>query len=180
MFQRRIQIAICSFATVLILCTSAFAQGRIGTIQGTVKDPNGAVVPNAKITITQSVTAYNQTAQTDDDGVFKLVNIPFNTYTVRAEAAGFQAVEQPIDLESNIPLNVDLALSVAGTAASVTVSTSSAEIEPDRTSSDTDISQTVLERPLGASPSRAIEAIVASTPGFVTDDNGRMHPRGSE
>src|SRR5215213_1438574 len=180
MFQRRIQTAVCSLATMLVLCTSAFAQGRIGTVQGTVKDPNGAVVPNAKVTVTQSVTGYNQTAQTDDDGVFKLVNIPFNTYTVRAEAAGFQAVEQAIDLESGIPLNVDLAVTVAGTAESVTVTSSSAEIEPDRTSSDTDINQTVLERPVGASPSRAIESIVASTPGFVTDDNGRMHPRGSE
>src|ERR1700752_2924266 len=53
-------------------------------------------------------------------------------------------------------------------------------LEPDRTSSDTDISQTLLERPVGAAPSRAIESIVASTPGFVADDNGRMHPRGSE
>src|SRR5215204_6364791 len=53
-------------------------------------------------------------------------------------------------------------------------------LEPDRTSSDTDINQTLLERPVGAAPSRAIESIVASTPGFVTDDNGRMHPRGSE
>jgi hypothetical protein len=33
---------------------------------------------------------------------------------------------------------------------------------------------------MGATPSRAIESIVASVPGFVTDDNGRMHPRGSE
>src|SRR6185503_18148206 len=49
-----------------------------------------------------------------------------------------------------------------------------------RTSSDTDISQAILERPVGAAPSRGIESIVASTPGFVTDDNGRMHPRGSE
>ncbi len=53
-------------------------------------------------------------------------------------------------------------------------------LETDRTSSDTDINQTILERPLGAAPSRAIESIVASTPGFVTDDNGRMHARGSE
>ena len=53
-------------------------------------------------------------------------------------------------------------------------------LETDRTSSDTDINQTILERPMGATPSRAIESMVASTPGFVTDDNGRMHPRGSE
>src|SRR5215210_6098556 len=180
MFRRRIQTVACSFATALILCASAFAQARIGTIQGTVKDPNGAVVPNAKVTVAQSVTGYSQTAQTDADGAFKLVNVPFNTYTVRAEASGFQAVEQAIDLESGIPLNVDLALAVAGTSETVTVSSSEAAVETDRTSSDTDISQAVLERPAGASPSRAIESIVASTPGFVTDDNGRMHPRGSE
>jgi outer membrane receptor protein involved in Fe transport len=167
-------------AAVLITFSPAAAQARIGTIQGIVKDPNGAVVPNAKVTATQSVTGYNQTAQTDEEGAFKLVNLPFNTYTIHAEAKDFQAVDQAVDLESTIPLNVDLALALTGTSASVTVSTSSAEIEPDRTSSDTDINQTVLERPVGASPSRAIESIVASTPGFVTDDNGRMHPRGSE
>src|SRR5918911_1062224 len=178
---RRIFSATVLFVTAtLFTCAIVQAQGRIGTIQGTVKDPNGAVVPNAKVTIKQSVTGYTQTAQADEQGTFKLVNIPFNTYTVRAEASGFQAAEQSVDLESNIPLNVDLALAVAGTAASVTVTTDNAEIESDRTSSDTDISQSVLERPAGASPSRAIENIVASTPGFVTDDNGRMHPRGSE
>jgi len=121
MFRRRVQTVACSFATALILCASAFAQARIGTIQGTVKDPNGAVVPNAKVTVTQSVTGYNQTAQADADGAFKLVNVPFNTYTVRAEAPGFQGVEQAVDLESGIPVQLDLALAVAGTAETVTV-----------------------------------------------------------
>src|SRR5215207_5917453 len=181
MFRRRVQRVACSFATALILCASAFAQARIGTIQGAVKDPNGAVVPNAKVTVTQSVTGYNQTAQADADGAFKLVNVPFNTYMVRAEAPGFQGVEQAVDLESGIPVQLDLALAVAGTAETVTVTSGgSAELETDRTSADTDIAQTILERPPGASPSRAIESIGASTPGFVADDNGRMHPRGSE
>lgn len=182
MIHRKIfAIALPIFTALLLSCAAVHAQARIGTIQGTVKDPNGAVVPNAKVTVKQSVTGYTQSAQTDTDGSFKLVNVPFNTYTVRAEAAGFQAAEQPVDLESNIPLSVDLTLNVAGTAASVTVTTSnSVDVESDRTSSDTDINQTVLERPVGATPSRAIENIVASTPGFVTDDNGRMHPRGSE
>jgi outer membrane receptor protein involved in Fe transport len=78
-------------------------------------------------------------------------------------------------------LNLELSLSLEQTTAAVTITTGNAAmLEPDRTSSDTDIGQTILERPVGAAPSRAIESIVASTPGFVTDDNGRMHPRGSE
>lgn len=166
---------------VLLFGPTVFAQSRIGTVQGVVKDPGGALVPNAQITVTQPVTRYRQTTQTDAQGSFKLVNLPFNTYNVRAEATGFQPAEESIDLESTIPLNLELSLSLEQTTAAVTITTGNgAMLEPDRTSSDTDIGQTILERPVGAAPSRAIESIVASTPGFVTDDNGRMHPRGSE
>ena len=166
---------------LLLFGPTVFAQSRIGTVQGVVKDPGGALVPNAQITVTQPVTRYRQTTQTDAQGSFKLVNLPFNTYNVRAEATGFQPAEESIDLESTIPLTLELSLSLEQTTAAVTITTGSgAMLEPDRTSSDTDIGQTILERPVGAAPSRAIESIVASTPGFVTDDNGRMHPRGSE
>ena len=74
---------------LILLGPTAFAQARIGSIQGTVKDPGGALVPNATITVTQPVTGYRQTAQTDAQGSFKLVNLAFNTYKVRAESAGF-------------------------------------------------------------------------------------------
>lgn len=168
-------------AVSLLLIQSVSAQARIGTVQGTVKDPGGALVPDAEVTITQPLTRYTQKVQTDRQGAFKLVNVPFNTYTVRATAAGFQPTEQVIDLETTVPLNLDLSLQISGTEAAVTVTAdNTALLEPDRSSSDTDINQSILERPVGAAPSRAIESIVASAPGFVTDDNGRMHPRGSE
>ena len=163
-----------------ILVPSIFAQARIGTVQGTVKDPSGALVRDAKVIITQPLTGYSQTVQTDQQGAFKLVNIPFNTYKLQAEAPGFQAAEESIDLESTIPTNIELSLALAGATAAVTVTADSAVLEQDRTSSDTDLNQTLLERPMGAAPSRAIESMVSSAPGFVTDDNGRMHPRGSE
>jgi outer membrane receptor protein involved in Fe transport len=168
---------------VILLSASSIiiGQARIGSLQGVVKDPTGALVPDAKVTVTQPVTGYHQTVQTDAQGSFKLVNVPFNTYKVRAEAAGFQPVEKSVDLETTIPVSLELALSLEQASAAVTVSTDAgAMLETDRTSSDTDLNQSLLERPLGAAPSRAIESMVASTPGFVTDDNGRMHPRGSE
>lgn len=164
----------------LSLVQSTFAQARTGTIQGTVKDPSGALVRDAKVTITQPLTSYSQTVQTDEQGAFKLVNIPFNTYKLQVEATGFQAAEQSIDLEGSTPTNIELSLEVIGTTAAVTVTADSAVLDQDRTSSDTDLNQTILERPVGAAPSRAIESMVSSAPGFVTDDNGRMHPRGSE
>ena len=169
-------------ASVLLQGSSGICgQARIGAVQGVVKDPTGALIPDAKVTISQPVTGYNQTTQTDAQGSFKLVNLPFNTYKVRVEAPGFQPNEQEADLHTTVPLNLEVALVVEQATAAVTISeTGGAMLETDRTSSDTDLSQTILERPLGAAPSRAIESMVASTPGFVTDDNGRMHPRGSE
>ncbi len=177
-----------SFFQLAILLTAAlfvaqpgFSQARIGTVQGTVKDPTGALVPGAMVTITQPLSRYTQTAKSDRQGAFKLVNVPFNTYNVSASATGFQDTEQAIDLETTVPLNLDLSLAITGAEAAVTVTENSvALLESDRSSSDTDISQRVLERPMGAAPSRAIESIVSSAPGFVSDDNGRMHPRGSE
>lgn len=180
MLRNRSYRAALLLAATLFCCASASAQNRIGTVQGTIKDPNGALVSGANVTIKQPITGYQQSAQTDTQGAFKLVNVPFNTYTVRVEATGFHAAEQAVDLESSVPVNLDLLVTVGETSASVTVEASTSLVETDRTSSDTDISQTLIERQAGAAPSRGIENIVASTPGFVTDDNGRMHPRGSE
>ena len=96
------------------------------------------MVAEAEITITQPLTRYAQTVQTDQAGTFKLVNVPFNTYKVSARAAGFQATEESIDLESTIPLNLELTLAIIGTEAEVTVTEEwMALLETDRSSLDT-------------------------------------------
>ena len=181
MSSRKIFSRAAIFLTAALMVVSpAAGQTRIGTVQGTIKDPDGALVSGATVTITQPNTGYTQTAQTDEQGVYKLVNIPFSDYNVRTEAAGFQATEQHIDVESAVPLNLDISLAVGTTAQTVTIEADPDHAEHDRVSSDTDINQTILERQAGAAPSRGIEAIVASAPGFAPDDNGRLHPRGSE
>ncbi len=167
-------------AATLLLNFTVTAQSRIGTIQGTVKDTNGAVVAGATVSLTQPVTGYRQSVQTNTEGAFKLVNIPFNTYTVRAEGAGFQPSEHALDLESALPFNLEMTLQPGEISDTVNVTGNTTLVEPDKTSSDTDIDQTLIERQAGATPSRGIEAIVASAPGFAPDDNGRLHPRGSE
>lgn len=170
-----------SIAALILSMTAATAQTRVGTVQGTVKDPNGALVAGATVTLRQSVTGYEQKAQTDTQGAFRLVNVPYSNYVVRVEAQGFQAVEQQVDLHSSVPYDLDLKLIVGETAAIVNVTGDGAAlVEPDKTASDTDISQNLIERQAGAAPSRGIEAIIASAPGIATDDNGRLHPRGSE
>jgi hypothetical protein len=110
---------ICS--VLLLIGPTLFGQARIGSVQGVVKDPTGALVPNASVTVTQPVTGYRQTTQTDAQGAFKLVNLPFNTYKVRAEASGFQAAEESVDLETTVPLELPLTTSARAACASFLV-----------------------------------------------------------
>src|ERR1044072_3857034 len=123
---------------LILFGPTAFSQARIGSVQGTVKDPGGALVPNATITVTQPATGYPQTTQTDAQGSCKLVNLPFNPYKVRAEASGFQPAEESIDLETTIPLNLELSVTLEQTTAAVTITTGgSLLLEADPKSSDT-------------------------------------------
>lgn len=180
MFRKTISKITGILALAIVFCASIAAQSHIGTVQGTVRDQSGAFISGASVRIVDPTSGYQQTAQTGDQGEYKFFNVPFHIYILRVEATGFQVAEKPFDVETAIPLNIDLTLSVAAANETVTVTESASLIEADKTSSDTTISQTLLERPLGAVPSRGIEAIVASAPGFAPDDNGRLHPRGSE
>lgn len=172
--------AIFIFAVTLVFSSVTPAQTRIGTLQGTVRDPLGAVVPGAIVRISQPLTGYVQTTQTNAEGFFRFTGVPFNIYTVRSEAAGFQIAEQSIDVESVAPITLNFTLAVAATTETIEVTGDTAQIEPDKTVSDTDIDQNLLERQVGADSSRGIERIIASVPGIAPDDNGRLHPRGSE
>src|SRR3982750_294378 len=80
------------FAVLLCLSLSAFAQRTTGDIQGTVTDPNGAVVPGASVTVTGKDVGFNRTVTADDNGVFRVNQVPPGTYTVSIAAiSGFAA-----------------------------------------------------------------------------------------
>ncbi len=69
----------------------ASGQAVFGSIFGTVTDPSGAAVPNAKVTVTSATKATSYTATTNADGNYSVTHLIPDTYNVRAEAAGFKA-----------------------------------------------------------------------------------------
>ena len=78
---------------VLSLCliaTAAVAQEVTGSIVGTVKDQSGAVVPNAKVTITNTDTSVARTLTANQDGDFTAPLLPLGNYSITAEAPGFK------------------------------------------------------------------------------------------
>ncbi len=180
-FYTRLRTLFCASVMVLIFSTLASAQTRTATVQGTVKDSSGSTVSGAIVTLAQPITGYRQTVTTNEEGAYRFFNVPFNTYAIRAKANGFAAREQNIDIESTVPMAIDFALSVGAVSEEVTVRAGSDNlIERDKVQTSTVIDQSLIDRQSGASPSRGIENLVLAQPGFIADDNGRIHVRGSE
>src|SRR6266496_1595491 len=157
------------------------SQATTGTVQGQVTDSTGATVSAASVALLNSLTNYKVTAKSDDTGAFRFQNVPYNSYELTVTAAEFQQSHQDIDLHSAVPLQVTVQLAVKGLAAEVNVTADDSHmIEADRTGSDTDLNTPMLMKQIGSAPSRGLQKMVESAPGVVADDNGRIHPRGSE
>ncbi|MBV9406693.1 MAG: carboxypeptidase regulatory-like domain-containing protein, partial [Acidobacteriaceae bacterium] len=109
----------------ILVCaaSAAWAQLNTGSIAGTVKDPSGAVVPGAKVTVTDTGKHFTYTSVTDSNGIYSVRSLPPSTYTVRVDAPGFAPLERPnVVLEVSANINIDASLQVATTGETVTVS----------------------------------------------------------
>ena len=101
----------------------AFAQTYTGSIAGTVTDPSGSAVPNAKVTITDVAKGYSYNAQTDNGGIFTVRNLPPSTYTETVEASGFNKFERSniiVEVTGNVSANAQLQVASAGQVVTVT------------------------------------------------------------
>src|ERR1041384_8839810 len=99
--------------TVLLVVSAAMAQAQsnAGDLQGTVRDPNGAVVANASVTARNSATSVSRAATTNDDGFYKIVNLPPGSYEVTVEAANFKrAVIPSVTVTIGQTINQDIPL----------------------------------------------------------------------
>ena len=78
----------------LLFAPSTFAQTVTGTLQGTVSDSKGAVVPGADVVIRNVETGQERNLKTGGDGVYVAPFLPLGRYTVTASSAGFNKVAQ--------------------------------------------------------------------------------------
>src|SRR5215212_8977027 len=114
-------IRLTMLVAIFTLCLPlASAQETTGNIQGTVKDPTGAVVAGATVTATNAQRTFNAT--TNEGGEYNFNNLQPGMYKVTATGAGFNTVTRenvPVELGRTLQVNFDLA--VGGASATVTV-----------------------------------------------------------
>src|SRR5215471_6938235 len=132
----------CLTAVVLCLISAvpSFAQSiTSGDIAGTVTDPSGAVVPNAKVTATNDNTGAVHTTNSNGEGFYRFSFLQPGSYTVSASASGFQSAQRKIQVAVGIAANGNIALPVS--TASTTIEVTAPPTQIDNADVSTNFSQ---------------------------------------
>src|SRR6266853_2068540 len=86
------------------------AQETTGGLQGIVRDPSGAVVPNAKVEVAAKSLIGVKTVDTDANGFYRFANLPPDTYTISVVAKGFATAKREVVIDVGRLPNLDFAL----------------------------------------------------------------------
>jgi len=165
------RISVASLAIFLAICgfsTAAFSQGGTGTITGTITDPKGLAVPDAKVSILNTDTGIDRPLATTDAGVYTATFLQPGHYQVAVTKDGFSTwVRKDLLLQVGQTLTIDAPLTVGTAVQQVTVTGEAPLIEPDRTEQ----SQTVSQNQVDGLPmvARRWENFVLLTPAVTTD-----------
>jgi hypothetical protein len=108
---------------IIFAVASLSAQTFRGTILGTITDPSGAVVSGAKVTVRNTNTGLERTAQTSADGSYSIPELPIGTYSVTVNQAGFQtSVTTNVNVDVATERRVDVVLKTGEVTTRVEVS----------------------------------------------------------
>jgi hypothetical protein len=108
----RLLVSLVAFLMLNLLTICISAQTTTSTIEGTVKDLNGARVAGAQVNLSGSTLATERTVVTDADGYFRIVSLPAGTYKLAVTQTGFATNTTNIELTLNRTVTLDIQLQV--------------------------------------------------------------------
>ena len=142
-----------------------FAQST-GSIQGTVYDAAGAVIPNAAITIRNQSTGQERTTTTDAAGLYVAPSLSVGTYRVEVKSAGMQPTAANLEVSVGSVSRQDFTVNVASSSQTVEIQATAPVVDASSVSVGTVINQkTVQEIPLNG---RHFVDLALLIPGTVT------------
>ncbi len=169
--------------TFSLICEAprALAQSAVASLSGTVEDPNGAVVPEATVTILNPSTGFTREATTNAAGNYTFPSLAPGSYTVTARSTGFASVEVKdvvLNVNDNRSLQIQLKVGDVGEVVQVTAEASLIDESPAVTNT---VDRTFVERlPLNG---RSFQSLIALSPGVIVagtniSDQGQFNVNG--
>ncbi|MFT4111808.1 carboxypeptidase regulatory-like domain-containing protein [Silvibacterium sp.] len=170
--MKRISTCLMWVLMLVTACIPAMAQTVTGSIRGTITDPSGAIVPNAKVTATNTATSVNTVATTNGAGEYSVRFLQIGQYTITVEAQGFNTAHYgPFALEIDQDAKIDIPLTVGNTSTTVTVKE---ELQPILQTENATNGETFTENTINSVPlnGRDFTQLTAFTPGAVVTGYG--------
>jgi outer membrane receptor protein involved in Fe transport len=166
-------LAVCLAVAVACAPASRAQQLAAATLRGVVTDPQGAVVPGAKVRTTNVATGAARETTTNDEGLFTIPNLPPGGYEVRAEAAGFDAKTAGVQLQVGQNVSADLTLGVAGLKEEVICLDCGVDLRPLVDTNESKVDSVVTEREIASLPlnGRNFLELALLTPGNAPTPN---------
>ena len=159
---------------VMLLGFSSLAFAQNATVVGTVTDPSGSAIPNAKITVTSVETAATRTITTNESGSYVVPDLQIGHYDIKVEAAGFKIAEQRgVVLQVGDRSRFDFQMQVGGAAETVTVEANAVRVQTD----SGEVSNVITGEQLAniAVNGRSIYQLAALTPGASSQINSYVN-----
>ncbi|HVF88385.1 MAG TPA: carboxypeptidase-like regulatory domain-containing protein, partial [Pyrinomonadaceae bacterium] len=117
--------ALLAFALLFMACAmspASLAQTTSSTLRGTVKDPSGAVIPNATVTLVSARTGQERKVTSSEEGAYAFASVDPGTYTLRVEGANFKTYQQTdLVISPSSTVGTDVTLEVGAASETVTV-----------------------------------------------------------
>jgi len=141
----------------------AFAQETTGGLQGTVKDPSGAVVSGATVDVTSASLIGKKSVTTDSGGYFRFANLPPGSYTLAITAPNFRSYKQEgVAIATGHLPSIDVTLQVGTASETVEVTGAAPIVDVTQSKVQTNITEDVLQNvPKG----RSFQSVIQFAPG---------------
>ncbi len=118
-----------AWMAICCLAITAAAQIQNGQLTGSVTDPTGAAVPNAKVTATNPSTNFTSSSTTGNAGVYTVRELPIGTYKLTVEASGFKtSTKSNIEVNAGVTFRLDFKLEVGGATEIIEVTEEAAPV----------------------------------------------------
>jgi hypothetical protein len=146
MFTPRVARAcVAGLCLFLLAVVAGLAQSERGTITGQVRDTSGAVIPGARVVVTDTATNSSTVLTTNDAGEYTAPSLGVGTYTVRVEKQGFRPSEvNGITLNAATTVRADASLEVGSSQQAVEVQASAVQLHTEDAKSSTTISNKLV------------------------------------
>src|SRR5579863_7542235 len=174
------EVKLCLLAAlILLIAPLARAQRVHGELRIEVRDSQGTAVA-ASAELVSEANQVRRTIEIASDGRATVQDLPFGIYRLSLTAEHFAPWNKLVEIRSEVPVHVLATLGVAPVTTEVEVNDASTLVDPSSAGTVYSIGRQSINEEIPSQPGRELSDLVNNQPGWLTEANGVLHPRGSE